>query len=131
MTIYPSSFATMKKKDAPTSSPAVAPLTVQVKPLPRPEPVVTATECTTLAELIHSLGSRKIVSEQWEVAPRTIALRMQNPGTASLDELQRLADLTGLDLLTVFKLAHYQMQHPIEVPTAHVGRPFGSTSRKS
>ena len=38
MTIYPSSFAAMKKKDAPTSSPAAAPLTVQVKPLPRPEP---------------------------------------------------------------------------------------------
>jgi hypothetical protein len=116
MTIYPSSFAAMTKKTTPTP-PAEAPLTVQVKPLPRPE-TVTATTCTTLAELIHSLGSRKVVSEQ--------------PGTASLDELQRLAELSGLDLETVFKLAHYQMQNPpAEVPTAHVGRPFGSTSRKA
>lgn len=113
-----------------TTPPVEAPLTVQVKPLPRPEPTTT-TECTTLAELIHSLGSRKTVSEQWHVAPRTIALLMQHPGTASLDELQRLAELTELDLLTVFKLAQYQMQHPTEVPTAQVGRPFGSTSRKT
>lgn len=121
----------MKKKDNP-SAPTEAPLTVQVKPLPRPEPpAAPATGCTTLAELIHSLGSRAIVSDRWKVAPRTIALRMQNPGTASLDELQRLADLTGLDLPTVFQLAHHQMQHPIEVPVAHVGRPFGSTSRKA
>lgn len=117
-------------KKATSTPPTEAPLTVQVKPLPRPEPA-TATECTTLAELIHSLGSRKIVSERWDVAPRTIALRMQKPETASLDELQRLAALTGLDFLTVVKLAYHQMQHPIEVPAAHVGRPFGSTSRKA
>jgi hypothetical protein len=120
----------MTKKTTPTP-PAEAPLTVQVMPLPRPE-TATAATCTTLAELIHSLGSRKVVSEQWQVAPRTIALRMEKPGTASLDELQRLAELSGLDLETVFKLAHYQMQNPpAEVPTAHVGRPYGSTSRKA
>lgn len=119
----------MTKKANPKPS-AEAPLTVQVKPLPRPEPA-TATECATLAELIHSLGSRTIVSEQWGVAPRTIALRMQKPETASLDELRRLAALTNLDLLTVFKLAQHQMQNPTEVPAAQVGRPFGSTGRKA
>ncbi|WP_400194265.1 hypothetical protein [Hymenobacter sp. B81] len=119
----------MTKKATPTPS-ADAPVTVRVKPLPRPEPT-TATECSTLAELIHSLGSRAMVAERWGVAPRTIALRMQKPETASLEELQRLGALTGLDLLTVVKLAYHQMQNPIEVPTAHLGRPFGSTSRKA
>lgn len=117
----------MTKKKTP-AQPAEAPLTVQVMPLPHP---TTATECSTLAELIHSLGSRKTVSEQWKVAPRTIALRMQNPGTASLDELQRLADLTNLDLLSVFTLAQHQMKNPTEVPAAPLGRPFGSTTRKA
>ncbi|MFC7670680.1 hypothetical protein ACFQT0_27325 [Hymenobacter humi] len=104
-----------------TSKPA--PLTIQVLPLEREQLPKVPVACRSLAELIHSLGTRKEVSEAWKVVPRTLALRMQKPETATLEELQRLAELAKLDLPTVFELAYYQMRHPVVVPTPRLGRP--------
>ncbi|MBT9395084.1 hypothetical protein KLP40_18095 [Hymenobacter sp. NST-14] len=104
-------------------TPTTAPLTVQVLPLEREQPRKVPVACRSLAELIHSLGTRKEVSEAWKVVPRTLALRMQRPETATLEELQRLAELAKLDLPTVFELAYYQMQHPVAVPAPQLGRP--------
>lgn len=103
--------------------PKPAPLLIQVLPLEREQPPKVAIPCRSLAELIHSLGTRKEVAEAWKVVPRTLALRMQKPETATLEELQRLAVLARLDLPTVFELAYYQMQHPMVVPTPQLGRP--------
>ncbi|MBF9239635.1 hypothetical protein I2I05_19740 [Hymenobacter sp. BT683] len=104
-------------------TPKPAPPTIQVMPLEREQPPKVAVTCRSLAELIHSLGTRKEVSEAWKVVPRTLALRMQKPETATLEELQRLAVLAKLDLPTVFELAYYQMQHPVAIPTPQLGRP--------
>lgn len=104
-------------------TPKSAPLTIQVMPLEREQPPKVPVACRSLAELIHSLGTRKEVSEAWKVVPRTLALRMEKPETATLEELQRLAVLAKLDLPTVFELAYYQMQHPVAIPTSQRGRP--------
>ncbi|GGG59435.1 hypothetical protein [Hymenobacter glacieicola] len=104
-------------------TPKPAPLTIQVLPLEREQPPKVPVACRSLAELIHSLGTRKEVSEAWKVVPRTLVLRMQKPETATLEELQRLAELAKLDLPTVFELAYYQMRHPVVVPTPQLGRP--------
>ena len=104
-------------------TPKSAPLTIQVMPLEREQPPKVAIACRSLAELIHSLGTRKEVSEAWKVVPRTLALRMQRPETATLEELQRLAVLAKLDLPTVFELAYYQMLHPVAIPPPQLGRP--------
>ena len=103
--------------------PKPAPLTIQVLPLEREQPPKVSVACRSLAELIHSLGTRKEVSEAWKVVPRTLALRMQKPETATLEELQRLAELAKLDLPMVFELAYYQMRHPVAIPTPQLGRP--------
>ena len=98
--------------------------TIEVFPLASPAPTVTATVCTTLAELIHSLGPRIDVANAWKVAPRTVNLRMQSPGTATLAELQKLAILAKLDLLKVLELAAYQLEHPqVAIPAPRRGAP--------
>jgi len=105
------------------SNPKTNPPRVEIRPLEREATPVIPVTCNSLADLIHSLGTRKEVSETWKIGPRTLALRMQQPETATLDELQRLAVLARVDLPTVFELAYYQMQHPITVPTPRLGRP--------
>ena len=104
-------------------TPKPAPPSIEVMPLEREQSPKVPIACRSLAELIHSLGTRKEVSEAWKVVPRTLALRMQKPETATLEELQRLAVLAKLDLPTVFELAYYQMQHPVAIPTPLLGRP--------
>ncbi|TGE06472.1 hypothetical protein [Hymenobacter fodinae] len=104
-------------------TPKSTPPSVHVHPLEREQLPVAPVACSSLAELIHSLGTRKEVAEAWKVVPRTLAQRMQKPETATLEELQRLAVLARLDLPTVFELAYYQMQHPVAVPAPQLGRP--------
>ncbi len=58
-------------------------------------------------KIIPALAARYFV-----VAPRTVNLRMQSPGTATLAELQKLAVMAKLDLLKVLELAAYQLEHP-------------------
>lgn len=96
---------------------------IQVMPLERPIEPVSAVSCSTLAELIHSLGTRKEVAESWKIGARTLTQRMEKPETVTLEELQRLAVLAKVDLPTVFQLAYYQMQNPVPVPAPQLGRP--------
>lgn len=96
---------------------------IKVMPLERPVEPASPVACSSLAELIHSLGTRKEVAEKWQIGARTLILRMEKPETATLEELERLAVLAKLDLPTVFELAYYQMKNPVEIPTPQLGRP--------
>lgn len=96
---------------------------IQVMPLKRETEPVTPASCSSLADLIHSLGTRKELAEKWQIGARTLALRMEKPETATLEELQRLAVLAKVDLPTIFQLAYYQMQNPVVVPAPRRGAP--------
>lgn len=77
----------------------------------------------TIAEFIHSLGERGKTAKALAINPRTLTARLENPGTFTLAELQRVAEYGHTDLLTVTLLAEHQMKNPIEPPAPALGRP--------
>ncbi|SMB80979.1 hypothetical protein SAMN00120144_3628 [Hymenobacter roseosalivarius DSM 11622] len=77
----------------------------------------------TIAEFIHSLGERGKTAKALDINPRTLTTRLENPGTFTLAELQRVAEYGHTDLMTVTLLAEHQMKNPIEPPAPALGRP--------
>lgn len=118
-------MSTPAKPKAPKAA-SFKPETVLVKPLPEPEKAEEApAEVSSLAELLHHLGPRTRVAQQWgNIAPRTLATRMEHPESVTLKELIELAELSGHDVLTLCQLAYQQVLNPITVPKpTRPGRP--------
>lgn len=78
---------------------------------------------TTIAELIHGIGGRYETAEALGMAPNTLATRMKKPEGFTLADLLAVARVANTDLVTVTKLAQYQLQNRIDPPTPVVGRP--------
>lgn len=77
----------------------------------------------SLAELIHALGMRSDTAKHIGISHNTLNVRMSKPGSFTLDELVKVAELAKSDLLTMTKLAQKQMDNPVEPPTPALGRP--------
>ena len=77
----------------------------------------------SLAELIHALGIRSDTAKHIGISHNTLNVRMSNPGSFTLDELVKVAELAKSDLLTMTKLAQKQMDNPVEPPAPALGRP--------
>ena len=107
----------------PPESPSVK--VFRLEDLEHPQPAAAvATTCHTLAELVHSLGTRIKVAQQWGMGSRTLNIRMQDPGTCTVAELKKLAGMAKLNLLDVLKLTAYQVEHPdTAIPTVQRGAP--------
>ena len=77
----------------------------------------------SLAELIHALGMRSDTAKHIGISHNTLNVRMANPGTFTLNELVKVAELAKSDLLTMTRLAQKQMDNPVEPPAPALGRP--------